>query len=125
MAAISVTAANVAKIDGATVTFNAGATITAGQAVYVDATGLVQVMTNATSAGSGVGATNYGIALNGGGAGQPIAILLPGGTINIGGVPSQGKPYALGTAGGIIPVDDIAGGEFMTLLAVALDSRTS
>jgi hypothetical protein len=79
-------------------------------------------MTNATSAGSGVGATNYGIALNGGGAGQPIAILLPGGTINIGGVPSQGKPYALGTAGGIIPVDDIAGGEFMTLLAVALDS---
>jgi len=121
MAAISVTAANVLRVDGEVVNgFLAGATITAGQAVYVDSNGAVQVATNATSAGSGVGAQLVGIALNGGGSGQPIQILKPGGTVNIGGTAAVGKQYCLGTAGGIIPVDDIAGTEFVTTVGVGL-----
>lgn len=120
MAAITVTAANVARVDGETVSgYLAGATITAGQVVYVDSNGSVQVGTNATSAGSGVGAQLVGVALNGGGSGQPIAILRNG-TVNIGGTAAVGKQYCLGTAGGVIPVDDIAGTEFITHLGVGL-----
>lgn len=119
MAAISVTAANVARVDGETVTFLAGATITQGMAVYVDANGLVQIGTNATSAGSGVGAQAVGIALNGGSAGQPITVLKNG-TVNMGGTVAVGKQYVLGTAGGVIPVDDIAGTEFLTTIGVGI-----
>jgi hypothetical protein len=119
MAAISVTAANVLRVDGKVVHYLSGATITAGMAVYVDASGLVQIGTNATSAGSGVGAQNVGVALNGGSAGQPIDVLVDG-TVNIGGTAAVGKPYVLGTAGGIIPVDDIAGTELITGIGVAL-----
>lgn len=114
MAAITVTATSVARVDGEVVNgYLAGASITAGQVVYVDSNGAVQVATNATSAGSGVGAQLVGIALNGGGAGQPIQILKNG-TVNIGGTVAVGKPYQLGTSGGIIPVDDIAGTEYST-----------
>lgn len=114
MAAITVTAASVARVDGEVVNgYLAGATITAGMVVYVDSAGAVQIGTNATSAGSGVSAQLVGIALNNGSSGQPIAILKNG-TVNIGGTVAVGMPYALGTAGGIIPVSDIAGTEYST-----------
>jgi hypothetical protein len=117
MTAISVTAANVLRVDGSIVHYLAGATITAGMAVYVDASGLVQIGTNATSAGSGVGAQNVGIALNNASSGQPVDVLVNG-TVNIGGTAAVGKPYVLGTAGGIIPVDDIAGTEYVTGIGI-------
>jgi hypothetical protein len=121
MAAISVTPGNVLFVDGERVNgYLAGATITAGMAVYVDTAGLVQIGTNATSAGSGVASPLVGIALNGGSSGQPIQVLRSGGTVNIGGTAAVGKQYCLGTAGGIIPVDDIAGTEFVTQLAVGI-----
>jgi hypothetical protein len=44
------------------------------------------------------------------------------GDITIGGTVAVGKPYVLGTAGGIIPVDDIAGGEFVTYVGVGKTS---
>jgi len=121
MAAITVTAGSVARVDGEVVTYNSGATITAGMSVYVDSNGAVQIGTNATSAGSGVGATAVGVALNGGASGQPIAILKNG-TVNIGGTAAVGKQYCLGTAGGIIPVDDIATGEYITPVGVGVTS---
>ncbi len=121
MAAITVTAGSVARVDGDVVKdYLSGATITAGMYVYVDSNGAVQIGTNATSAGSGVGAQLVGVALNGGSSGQPIAILKPGGTVNIGGTAAVGKVYVLGTAGGIIPVDDIAGTEYVTVVGVGL-----
>lgn len=117
MAAISVTPGSVLRVDGAVVSFNAGATITAGMVVYVDANGAVQIGTNATSAGSGVGALAVGVALNGGSIGQPIDVLTNG-TVTIGGTAAVGKPYVLGTSGGVIPVDDIAGTEFVTQVGI-------
>jgi len=121
MAAITVTPGSVLRVDGEVVNgYLAGATITTGMAVYVDSNGAVQIATNATSVGSGVGSTLVGIALNGGSIGQPIQILRPGGTVNIGGTAAVGKAYVIGTAGGIIPVDDIAGSEFITALAIGI-----
>jgi hypothetical protein len=117
MAAITVTAGSVLRVDGSVVSYLSGATITAGMAVYVDSNGVVQIATNATSAGSGVGSTAVGIALNGGSSGQPIDVLING-TVNIGGTAAVGKFYALGTAGGIIPVDDIAGTEYATAIGI-------
>jgi len=120
MAAISVTPGSVLRVDGEVVDgFLAGATITAGMDVYVDANGAVQIGTNATSAGSGVGAQCNGVALNGGSIGQPIRIQKNG-TVNIGGTAAVGKQYVRGTGGGIIPVDDIATGEFITTVGVGL-----
>src|SRR6185503_12860111 len=108
-------------VDGEVVNgFLAGATITAGMAVYVDSAGAVQIGTNATSAGSGVGAQLVGTALNGGSSGQPIQILKSGGTVNIGGTVAVGKQYCWGTAGGVIPVDDIASTEYITTFGVGL-----
>jgi hypothetical protein len=121
MAAITVTPGSVLFVDGERVNgYLAGATITAGMAVYVDTAGLVQIGTNATSAGSGVAAPYVGVALNGGAASQPIQILKTGGTVNIGGTAAVGKQYCLGTAGGIIPVDDIATGEYITTIGVGI-----
>ncbi len=121
MAAISVTPGSVLRVDGEVINgFLAGATITAGMAVYVDSAGAVQIGTNATAAGSGVGAQLVGTALNGGSAGQPIQILKTGGTVNIGGTVAVGKQYCMGTGGTIIPVDDIAGSEYVTTYGVGL-----
>jgi hypothetical protein len=119
MAAITVTPGSVLRVDGDVVNgYLAGATITAGMSVYVDTSGAVQIGTNASSAGSGVSSPLVGIALNGGSTGQPIQILKTGGTVNIGGTAAVGKQYCLGTAGGIIPVDDIATGEYITTVGV-------
>jgi len=123
MAAISVTAANVARTDGSVVVYNSGATITAGMGVYVDANGAVQIGTNATSAGSGVGSQNVGIALNTASSGQPCSVLRDG-SFNPGGTAAVGKVYVLGTAGGIIPVDDIAGTEYVTVLGVGITASS-
>jgi hypothetical protein len=121
MAAITVTPGSVLRVDGDKVHgYLAGATITAGMSVYVDSNGAVQIGTNATSAGSGVSAQLVGVALNGGSSGQDIAILKTGGTVNIGGTVAVGKQYCLGTAGGIIPVDDIATGEYITTVGVGI-----
>jgi hypothetical protein len=119
MAAITVTPGSVARVDGTPVNgYLAGATITAGMVVYVDTAGAVQIGTNATSAGSGVASPLVGIALNGGSAGQPISILPSNSVVNIGGTAALGKHYALGTAGGIIPVDDVAGTEYSTAVGI-------
>lgn len=121
MAAITVTPGSVLRVDGDVATgYLAGATITAGMAVYVDTNGAVQIGTNATSVGSGYGSKLVGVALNGGSSGQPIEILKTGGTINIGGTVAIGKQYCMGTAGAFIPVDDIAGSEYVTSLGIGL-----
>lgn len=108
MAALTITAANVLGSAGPTKL--AGATITAGQAVRLSGDTVIPAV-NDNAANANV----YGVALNGGAAGQPIAVQQ-GGDVTIGATVAVGKWYVLGTAGGIIPVDDIAGAEFPSLI---------
>lgn len=115
MAAIAITAANVLQ-GGPVVNGLAGETITAGQVVR-----LVDGKMYVASNNSAVNAAAYGVALNGASANQPVAVQTSG-PITIGGTVAVGKHYALGTSGGIIPVDDIAGSEYSTYIGVGLST---
>jgi hypothetical protein len=115
-AAISITPASVVGLEGDKVQRTAGGTITAGQVVRISGTAVIAAVND-----NAANAAAYGIALNGGGTGQPI-VVQTNGDITIGGTVAVGKFYALGTAGGIIPVDDIAGGEFTTIIGVGISA---
>ena len=112
MAALSITPASVVA-GGPIVTGNAGATLTAGQVVRKNTSDQWVAAVNDSAAN----AAAFGVALNGGAVNQPIAVQTSG-PITIGATVGVGKVYVLGTAGGIIPVDDIAGTEFITNIGV-------
>jgi len=120
MADITVTAASVAQSTNAQVnnSHNAGATITAGQSVYLSASNtwlLAQCDGTALEAGSGT----FGIALHGSLSGQPLAVQVAG-TITIGGTVAAGTPYVISaTAGGIAPFADLGSTNKVTFLGFA------
>ena len=111
---ISITAANVLGFGTDMETLPAGGTITAGQPVRKNSSNQVLAASDDSSANAAV----YGIALNGGGTGQPIQVQKSG-VVNLGATLSVGKVYVLSTSGGIAPIDDIASGEFITVICVA------
>ena len=108
MAAITVTAGSVVPGSDANVaTGFAGATITAGQVLYID-TANSNVLKLAQCDGTALEATVAGIALNGASSGQ-VVNYIKGGTVTIGGTTVAGTMYGVGTtAGDIIPHADIA-----------------
>lgn len=115
MPAITITPANV--VAGADADFfqgYAGATITAGMAVYQDrADAKLRPGTNGGGAGA---AAVKGIALHGAGDGQPLRVQT-GGTLVIGGTTVIGEHYALGaTAGQVLPADELTLGAFVTMI---------
>lgn len=117
---ISVTANSVVKGTNAVVSndYNAGATVTAGQGVYLDANStwqLAQCDGTALEAGSGT----FGIALHSSVSGQPLAVQT-GGTITIGATVVAGTPYVIAaTAGGIAPFADLDAGKRVTFFGFA------
>lgn len=123
MADISITAANVVPGTSATqVQGTAGATITAGQAVYYDSASsltwkLAQADGTALESGSG---TQYGIALCGASSGQPFVVdTVDTNGITIGGTTVVGTIYCVSaTAGGICPWADLASTNYVTVLGV-------
>lgn len=119
MADLVVTAASVvAGSDSTTVSGTAGVTITAGQAVYLDATTGKWALADADSA-TAAQRRAAGIALNGAALNQPIRVLTSG-DITIGATVTAGVAYYLsGTAGGICPVADIGTGEYVCLVGIA------
>lgn len=119
MTDVSITAANVIAGSGAvTVTGTAGATITAGQAVYLDTADSKYKLADNNGA-SALIRTPVGIALNGASNGQPLTIQKKG-PITIGGTLTAGAAYYLSdTPGGICPVADLATGEYPTVLGIA------
>lgn len=123
MADLTITAASVAKTAGTIQNGTAGATITAGQSLYLDSSaGTLKLLDADDTAAT---ATFAGIALNGGATGQPISYLAPGGTINPGATVTVGEIYvASGTAGGIAPEGDLATGDYVTIIGVGLTSST-
>lgn len=124
MADISITAANVKPGAGAfTKTGTAGETITAGQALYIDAAndGVLKKANSATSASTAV---CVGIALNGAATGQPVAYQTTG-VYTVGGTVAASVAYALSGAadGGIAPVSDITvSGEILTVLMIGISA---
>lgn len=119
MADLSITAANVLK--GANAIFQAGvsgATITAGQPVYLDsATGTYKLADANLSAAA---ATVVAISLNGASSGQPVSVLQEDDDFTPGATLVTGTVYVLSaTAGAICPAADLATGWYPNVLFIA------
>ncbi|MBT8198949.1 MAG: hypothetical protein KJO36_00395 [Acidimicrobiia bacterium] len=118
MADLTITAANVIAASGATTKLvTAGATITAGDAVYEDTSDSNEYkLCDADVAGT---ADCDGIALTGSSDGQPLVIITKG-DLNPGATATLGETYVVSTtAGGIAPISDLGSGDFVTILGVA------
>lgn len=118
MADLTITAANVVATSGTRENGTAGAAITAGQVVYINATtGRYELADN--NAASVPARSPRGIALHAAAVGQPLAVLRSG-DITIGAALTAGTDYWLSdTPGGICPRADLASGERVVLLGVA------
>ena len=122
MADLTITAANVAPDAG--YTFRdviAGATITAGQPVYLDATdsNKAKLADNDASAST---AYAIGVALHAALNTQPLRVIT-GGTYTHGGSSTTALIYVVSaTAGGIAPAADLASGKYTTVLGVAISA---
>ncbi len=118
MADITVTAASVIAGGDATIeNGRAGATITAGQVVYKEASSGKFKLTDTNSATAEV-KNAYGIALNGASDGQPLAVQKSG-SITIGATVTAGTAYyASETPGGIQSAADV-GTEAVAFLGIA------
>ena len=123
MADLSITAANVLNSGGGGVAQGtAGASITAGQTVYLDsATTTIKLAdANLSSAAS----TVVGIALHAASSGQPI-LYQTDGVITLGSVLTAGLIYVnSATAGAIAPSADLTSTWRTSILGVALTSST-
>lgn len=121
---IVITAADVIKgVTPTTSRGTAGATITAGQPVYIDATDSNKIKPTDANL-SDAAAACVGIALHASLAGQPIEYQT-GGNITLSPVLTLGKAYVCSAnAGGIAPIADLATGWRTTYLGVA-QSTTS
>lgn len=118
MADLTVTAASCLPGAGAVIEEAlAGATITAGQAVYRDSDGTYK-LADADGASATI-RTARGIALNGASAGQPLKIQKQG-NITLGATLTAGVTYYLSnTAGGICPLADVGSGEYYHIIGIA------
>jgi hypothetical protein len=96
----------------------AGATVTAGQALYLDtADGKWKLADN--NSATVAARTPGGIALNGASNGQPLSVLTSG-PITIGATLTAGVAYYLSdTPGGLCPVADLGSGEYPTVIGIA------
>ncbi len=117
MANLSITASSVVPGSNAVKAFGtAGASITAGQSVYMDTTDNLYKLADADAAAS---INDCSIALHAASANQPLTVQTAG-DITIGATVAVGTAYyASTTAGGICPEADLASGDFPYLLGYA------
>lgn len=96
----------------------AGVTITAGQAIYLDATTNTIKLADANL--SAAASAGVGIAAHAALAGQPLR-YYQGGTMNFGAILTAGLWYVVGAvaAGDIAPAADLASGWYSNLLGYA------
>lgn len=122
MADVSITASAVAPISGSsydtrTVDGIAGATITAGQTLYLDSATNTLKLADANA--SLAAATVAGISLHAATSGQPIK-YANGGEYTCGFTAVVGGVYVNSTtAGGIAPVADVTSDNYTTVLGIA------
>lgn len=118
MTALVITAASV--VAGANATRDngtAGASVTAGQAVYKAADNTYKLAD--TNDASAIVRKPKGIALHAASSGQPLAVHT-GGPITIGATVTPGVAYYLGgTPGSIVPVADLTTGDHPALIGMA------
>ena len=121
MADLSITAASVIPSANARrISRVAASTITAGQVVYQLAAGTVAL---ADANGASPLFNVFGIAENGGGAGQRISIVTEDPAFALGATVAVGDVVILSaTAGGIAPVADATTGHYVTVLGVAIST---
>lgn len=119
MADLSITAADiVADSAASTASGTAGATITAGQVVYLDGADNKYKLADADS-GTAAAKAPAGIALHGAADGQPLKIIKSG-DLTMNAVLTAGTDYYLSaTAGGIAPRADLGVGDDVVLLGLA------
>jgi hypothetical protein len=119
MSDLSITAANVLAGSGArTVDGTAGASVTAGQVVYLDSATNTYKLADCDSATAAVRSPD-GIALHAAASGQPLEVLTRG-PITIGATMTAGVAYYLSpNAGGICPVADVLSGDYPTIVGIA------
>lgn len=116
MADLSITAANVVVVSGSPHLAIAGATITQGQAIYIDATGKAQLAKNDTA----IHAAAVGIALASVSAGQWLPYAPAGSQVTIGATVVKGAIYSVSsTAGNIQAEGDFTTGYFVTQIGRA------
>jgi len=123
MADISVTAASVLAGADALVEHGnkAGTTITAGQVLYKDTADFRLKLSDNDNAAAAV-RSFFGMALNGGASGQPISVVKKG-QVTLNAALTKGVVYAVsGTPGGIAPLADVASGDDVIILGVALST---
>jgi len=115
MADLTITETNVSS-SAVTESGTAGEQITAGDAVYLDATtGEIKAALNDSAAHSAV----KGIAINRAEDGQPVS-WVPAGNVSFGAILTVGEIYVLSAnAGKIAPEADNGSGEYVTVLGVA------
>jgi len=119
MADLSPTAANVlAASDAVTEVGTLGATVVPGDVMYKDSSDGLWKLADNDSATAAV-KIPQGVALNGGGSGQPVKVLKSG-DLTLGVILTAGIAYYLSdTAGKICPVGDIVTGQTATLIGIA------
>lgn len=123
MADLNITAANVVAGAGAqTKTGTAGATIPAGDIVYLDTvtTGKWQLADGDAATAAARGQTgSFGMALNSASLNQPLVVQTAG-PVTVGSVLTAGAAYYLSdTPGKLCPLADLATGDYVTLLGLA------
>lgn len=120
----TVTAASVTKGTGATVisSYNAGAAIAVGQAVYLDSSNLWQL---ADANGASALRQATGIALNtASGSGQPLSVITAGDDFTPGFTIAANTVVVLSaTAGGLAPAADLASGWYGNVIGVGCGSN--
>lgn len=119
MTDLVITAASVVKGASADVDHGtAGATITAGQAVYLDTATRKYLLADSDSA-TAAAKLPSGVALNGAANNQPVAVQKSG-DVTIGATLTPGTDYWLSnTPGGICPRADVGAGESAVFMGVA------
>jgi hypothetical protein len=122
MADLTITATSVvAGADAEKITGTAGASITAGQACYLDPTDDRFKLGDANGSGANI-KTVRGTALHAAASGQPIT-LQRSGKIAIGATVTVGTIYVLSaTPGGIAPSADLSSGHTVSIIGVGVSA---
>jgi hypothetical protein len=121
MADLTVTAASVLWTSGPKPAGVAGASVTAGQSLYLDSA--TSTLKLAQADGTAAEADAVGVALHAAGTGQPLVYAGQGAVINIGATTSKATTYVVSaTAGGVAPQADLTGGQRIVRLGHATDA---